>query len=68
MRWKILLEGTDEVGSAHRSELAIDKDMERLSAEEIGWQGYNGSSPADGLPTSNARLWQAQDPDGVWPR
>jgi hypothetical protein len=48
MRWKIVLEGTDEFGSAHRSELAIDKDMERLSAGEIGWQGHHGSSPADG--------------------
>ena len=26
MRWKIVLEGTDEFGSAHRSELTIDKD------------------------------------------
>jgi hypothetical protein len=25
MRWKIVLEGTDEFGSAHRSELTIDK-------------------------------------------
>jgi hypothetical protein len=31
MRWKIVLEGTDEFGSAHRSELTIDKDLERLS-------------------------------------
>src|ERR1700733_506735 len=48
MPWKIVLEGTDEFGSAHRSELAIDKDMERLSAGEIGWRGHHGSSPADG--------------------
>jgi hypothetical protein len=31
-----MLEGTDEFGSTHRSELAIDKDIERLSAGEIG--------------------------------
>ena len=53
MQWKIVLEGTDEFGSAHRSELTIDKDMERLSAGEIGfsvegWQGHHGSSPAGG--------------------
>jgi hypothetical protein len=48
MRLEIVLEGTDEFGSAHRSELAIDKDMERLSAGEIGWQSHHGSSPADG--------------------
>jgi hypothetical protein len=33
MRWRIVLEGKDEFGPAHRSELAIDKDLERLSAE-----------------------------------
>ena len=32
MRWKIVLEGTDEFGSGHRSELTIDKDFERLLA------------------------------------
>jgi hypothetical protein len=37
MQWKIILEGTDEFGSAHRSELTIDKDLTRLSASEIGF-------------------------------
>ena len=51
MRWKIVLEGTDEFGSAHRLELTIDKDLERLSAGEIGFsvedgKGHHGSSPA----------------------
>ncbi len=36
MQWKIVLEGTDEFGSAHRSELTINKDLARLSAGEIG--------------------------------
>ena len=36
---KIVLEGTDEFGSAHRSELTINKDLERLSADEIGFSG-----------------------------
>jgi len=44
MRWKIVLEGTDEFGSAHRSELAIDKDMERLSAGEIGFSVEDGKA------------------------
>ena len=44
MRWKIVLEGTDEFGSAHRSELMIDKDMERLSAGEIGFSIEDGKT------------------------
>jgi hypothetical protein len=44
MRWKIVLEGTDEFGSAHRSELAIDKDMERLSAGEIDFSVEDGKA------------------------
>ena len=44
MRWKIVLEGTDEFGSAHRSELTIDKDLERLSAVKasICWKSAVG--------------------------
>jgi hypothetical protein len=42
MRWKIVLEGTDELGSAHRSELTIDKDLERASAGEIGFSVEDG--------------------------
>jgi hypothetical protein len=42
MRWKIVLEGTDELGSAHRSELTIDKNLERLSAGEIGFSVADG--------------------------
>ena len=44
MRWKIVLEGTDEFGSAHRSELTIDKDLERLSAGEIGFSVEDGKA------------------------
>ena len=44
MRWKIVLEGTDEFGSAHRSELTIDKDFERLSAGEIGFSVEDGKA------------------------
>ena len=44
MRWKIVLEGTDEFGSAHRSELTIDKDLERLSAGEIGFSVEDGKT------------------------
>ena len=43
MRWKIVLEGTDVFGSAHRSELAINKGLERLSAGEIGFSVEDGS-------------------------
>ena len=44
MRWKIVLEGTDEFGSAHRSELTIDKDMEPVSAGEIGFSVEDGKA------------------------
>ena len=44
MRWKIVLEGTDEFGSVHRSELTIDKDLERLSAGEIGFSVEDGKA------------------------
>ena len=44
MRWKIVLEGTDEFGSTHRSELEIDKDVERLSAGEIGFSVEDGKA------------------------
>ena len=44
MRWKIVLEGTDEFGSAHRSELTIDKDLERVSAGEIGFSVEDGKT------------------------
>jgi len=42
MRWKMVLEGTDEFGSAHRSELTINKDLERVSAGEIGFSVEDG--------------------------
>ena len=42
MRWKIVLEGADEFGSAHRTELTIDEDLERLSAGEIGFSVEDG--------------------------
>jgi len=44
MQWRIVLEGTDEFGSAHRSELTIDKDFERLSAGEIGFSVEDGKT------------------------
>ena len=59
MRWKIVLEGTDEFGSAHRSELTIDKDLERLSAGEIGFSVEDGKATwlisSRWSSTSNAR-------------
>ncbi len=44
MQWKIVLEGTDEFGSAHRSELTIDKDLACLSAGEIGFSVEDGKA------------------------
>ena len=44
MQWKMILEGTDEFGSAHRSELTIDKHLTRLSAGEIGFTVEDGKA------------------------
>jgi hypothetical protein len=44
MRWKLVLEGTDEFGPTHRSELEIDKNLERLSAGEIGFSVEDGKA------------------------
>ena len=44
MQWKIVLEGNDEFGSAHRSELTISKDFDRLSAGEIGFSVEDGKT------------------------
>jgi hypothetical protein len=41
MRWKIVLEGTDEFGSAHRSELTIDKIWSVYQLAEIGFSVEN---------------------------
>src|SRR6202521_2051459 len=38
------MEGADEVGSAHRSELTIDTDLVRLSAREIGFPVEDGKA------------------------
>ena len=60
MQWKIILEGTDEFGSAHRSELTIDKDLARLSAGEIGFSVEDGKASwlisSRQSSNSNARL------------
>ncbi len=44
MQWKVILECTDEFGSAHRSELAINKDLARVSAGEIGFSVEDGKA------------------------
>ena len=44
MQWKVILEGADEFGSAHRSELTINKDLARLSAGEIGFSVEDGKA------------------------
>jgi hypothetical protein len=37
MRWTISIEGTDEFGSTHRSEIAIEKDLDRVATGDIGF-------------------------------
>jgi hypothetical protein len=36
MRWKITIEGMDEFGAGHRSELEIVKDLGQLCEGEVG--------------------------------
>jgi hypothetical protein len=59
MRWKIVLEGTDEFGSAHRSELTIDKNLERLSAGEIGFS-VEMARPSWLITASSRKLWRVR--------
>jgi hypothetical protein len=42
MQWKITIEGVDEFGTAHRAEMEIKKDFDRLSAGEIGFSVEDG--------------------------
>ena len=49
MQWKVILEGTDEFGSTHRSEFSIDKDLVRASAGEIGLSVEDGKAIATHL-------------------
>jgi hypothetical protein len=42
MQWKITIEGVDEFGTAHRSEIEITKDFDRLSSGEIGFSVEDG--------------------------
>jgi hypothetical protein len=37
MQWKIAIEGDDEFGTAHGSEIEIKKDFDRLNSGEIGF-------------------------------
>ena len=42
MQWKITIEGVDELGSAHRAEMEIKKDFDRLDSGEIGFSVEDG--------------------------
>ena len=56
---------TDESGSAHHSELRIDKDLERVSAGEIGFSVEDGKTvmahlqPVVVNQRCEASLWRA---------
>jgi hypothetical protein len=60
IRLKIVLEGTDEFEAADRSELAIDKEMKRLSAGEVRFLVEDGNAImahlARSSSSSNERL------------
>ena len=42
MQWKITIEGVDELGTAHRAEMEIKKDFDRLNSGEIGFSVEDG--------------------------
>lgn len=44
MRWTITIEGTDEFGAAHRSEIALEKDLNSLTAGAVGFSTEDGKT------------------------
>ena len=42
MQWKITIEGVDKFGTAHRAEMEIKKDFDRLNMGEIGFPVEDG--------------------------
>ncbi len=44
MRWTITIEGTDQFGAAHRSEIALEKDLNSLTAGAVGFSIEDGKA------------------------
>ena len=44
MRWTITIEGTDEFGAAHRSVIALEKDLNSLMAGAVGFSIEDGKT------------------------
>jgi hypothetical protein len=44
MRWTITIEGTDEFGAAHRSEIAFEKDLNSLTEGAVGFSIEDGKT------------------------
>ena len=44
MGWTITIEGTDEFGAAHRSEIALEKDLNGLTAGAVGFSVEDGKA------------------------
>ena len=44
MRWTITIEGTGEFGAAHRSEIALEKDLNSLTAGAVGFSIEDGKA------------------------
>ncbi len=44
MQWTITIEGTDEFGGAHRSEMALEKDLNSLTASGVGFSIEDGNA------------------------
>ena len=44
MRWTITIEGTHEFGAAHRSEIALEKDLNSLTAGAVGFSIEDGKA------------------------
>ncbi len=44
MRWTITIEGTDEFGAAHRSEIALERDLDSLADGALGFSIEDGKA------------------------
>jgi hypothetical protein len=44
MQWTITIEGIDEFGATHRSEITLEKDLNTLTAGALGFSIENGKS------------------------
>ncbi len=62
MRWTITIEGTDEFGAAHRSEIALEKDLNSLTAGGVGFSIEDGKTISEEKRRHDPACGQLQTP------